>query len=902
MFRFIAILCALSLFAACTAEDFTQSEVAIEPPATTNSHSGRLRIKFRPDMEPERILATRSGLHTGDSVLDAALHDLGVEQMQRVFPPAGRFEERTRREGLHLWYDIRFSDKTPLTRASSGLVDLPCIDKVEPVYAARHIDCDVSVVAAAPRNPVLGSGPFPVNDPGLARQWHYYNDGSLEDALPGADIDLFRAWEVTTGSNEVVVAVVDGGIDYKHEDLAGNVGNWAELNGVEGVDDDDNGYVDDLYGWNFIHTFDAPYGTARITPVEHGTHVAGTIGAENNNGIGVCGIAGGRGDHSGVRLISCQMFSENRNDNGDEVAAIKYGADAGAVISQNSWGYLNVFQMPEVTRDAIDYFIKYAGVDEAGNQVGPMKGGIVIFAAGNDNRNYKSYPACYEKVVAVCALAPDYRKSWYSNYADWVDVAAPGGTFRDKGRYSDECAVYSTLPGNAYGYMQGTSMACPHVSGVAALAVSKHGGAGFTPDKLRAYLERKARPVETCNPGYEGMLGSGLIDAYLTLSTDHGIAPDPVSDLTHSNTVGEVELKWSVPADEDDGSATSFIILWRVGTLNHPDPDHLSDDTFLVEVPARGKTKGDPMSHTLTGIAEQTRYTVAIFAVDPWGNRSEVKSISFGTPANQPPVLEAEDAQDPRIPYNTTRVVSFLVNDPDSFGFTFELEDPSGSITPSKDGNRLLLSVFNYKRNPGTYTAKITVSDSFGASACADFRFELQPNQPPRLVQGFTPVYLGSLDEVTDFMPSAGFADEIPETLEYRIDYDRDMLHLRPWNGGYRIMPLRYGVSQITVRAMDEDGLGAQDSFTVLCRDDSRELDLYPNPVKDLLKIRMGRDVEGEIQVSVYDVTGVEVLACKAEIAPTRPAELNLSSLGKGTYTIRIRSGNLSFVRSIVKQ
>ena len=163
-----------------------------------------------------------------------------------------------------------------------------------------------------------------------------------------------------------------------------------------------------------------------------------------------------------------------------------------------------------------------------------MKGGIVIFAAGNEECDYRSYPACYERVLSVSALAPDYRKSYYSNFSEWIDVAAPGGSYKYEGRYGDEYAVYSTLPGNAYGYMQGTSMACPHVSGIAALAVAKYGGPGFTPDKLRSYLERGVHEVDSYNPDYEGRLGSGLVDAYLAVSMDRGIDPDPVVDLRHS--------------------------------------------------------------------------------------------------------------------------------------------------------------------------------------------------------------------------------------------------------------------------------------------------------------------------------------------------------------------------------
>ncbi len=901
MHWFKMALCAAALLSACTSEQLRDTPDGTEPSVpqfeTTAVRGGRMRLKFREGEEPEAVTTTRSGIRTGLAKLDRAAASLGVTRMQRVFPPAGRFEERTRREGLHRWYDVWFDSVTPVTRAASDFSQLPGVERVEPVYTISYIGSSRTAVPA----PVSRATDVPFDDPGLALQWHYDNDGTLTDAVAGADINLFRAWEVTSGAPEVVVAVVDGGIDFQHEDLVGNVGNWAELYGQEGVDDDGNGYVDDIYGWNFIYSSAYPYGSNKITPVEHGTHVAGTIGAENNNGKGGCGVAGGRGGHTGVRLISCQMFTENKNDNGDEIAAIKYGADAGAVISQNSWGYTNVYSMPEITKEAIDYFIKYAGTDENGEQVGPMKGGIVIFAAGNDERDYMSYPACYEKVVAVSALAPDYKKSWYSNFSSWIDVAAPGGTYRKNGRYSDECAVYSTLPDNKYGYMQGTSMACPHVSGVAALAVAKYGGPGFTPDKLRTYLERSVHEVDSYNPEYKGRLGAGLIDAYLAVSMDRGINPDPVTDLRHSDTAGEVELTWTVPEDGDDGRADSFILMWRVGTLENPDPDNLPEGTFTATVPVRDKQAGETISYILTDIAEQTRYVVAIIAVDPWGNRSTTSVISFGTPANTPPTLVREGDPTVSIPYNETRTVTFLVTDPDSHGFTYELQDPSGAVTPRKDDERLYLDIRNYKRTPGSYSVRITVSDSFGASDAAAFDFTLQPNLPPVPNGALAPVYLGSMQETAEFIPSAGFGDEIPETVAYALEYDTDALYLQAVSGGYRIMPLRYGRSEITVTATDEEGLSARDSFAVLCRDDTREADLYPNPVKDRLTIRMGRSVQGQLSVTLYDAAGRMALHRIAQIAPTEPAEVDLSALGGGTYTVRLEHAGGSLIRSIVK-
>ena len=630
--------------------------------------------------------------------------------------------------------------------------------------------------------------------------------------------------------------------------------------------------------------------------------MAGTIGAENNNGKGVCGIAGGRGNHSGVRMISCQMFTENKNDNGDEVVALKYGAEAGAVISQNSWGYSNMYELPQITKDAIDYFIENAGVDENGVQTGPMRGGIVIFAAGNDERDYKSYPACYEKVLSVAALAPDYRRSYYSNFADWVDVAAPGGTYEYMHRYSDDCAVLSTLPDNKYGYMQGTSMACPHVSGVAALAVSQYGGEGFTPDKLRAYLVRGTHEVDTYNPNYKGRLGSGLVDAYLAVSMDKGIRPDAVADLTHSNTAGEVELSWSVPADGDDLHADSFILMWRVGTLDNPNPEALPEGAHKVLLPVRNMKAGDKMRYVLTDIAEQTHYTVAIIAVDPWNNRSDTTVISFGTPANTPPTLVRESADGVAIPYNTAATVEYRIDDPDSVLFTYELQDSSGAITVRKEDKRLCFDIFNYKRKAGAYTARITVSDNFGASDSAEFVYTLLPDEAPKATDAFKSVYLGGLNKTADFVPSDGFTDEVQETVKYSLEYDRNRLYLQPVADRYRIMPLCYGRSEVTVVATDEGGNVGRNTFAVVCRDESRgEMDVYPNPVRDRVKIAMGGDVDGTLRVEIFDTAGRRVFAGDAAIAPAEPAVVDLSSIGGGTYSFRVRYGNREWMRRIVK-
>ena len=911
----------LALLAGCQKDPDTEST----PTQDTNRTEGVIRMKLdRETAEALNVTRTRSGrVLTGNISFDELCNRYEVTGMERLFADNG-CAERTRKAGLDLWYVIRFKGSAEQIAEDFG--EIAGVNHVEIPRKITKVG-DVGRKSATPWRKLMAlpkavPANYPFNDPLFAEQWPLYNDGSVsEEAVAGADINVIPAWKKTAGRSDVIVAVLDEGVEYTHPDLAANM--WSGI------------------GKNFCSGYneDITWGQG------HGTHVAGTIAAVNNNDVGISGMAGGTGSGDGVKIMTCQIFhpTDGRYDASSNATAdaIKYAADNGAVICQNSWGYAagsmsldQWINQDRAVKEAIDYFIQYAGMSPDGQtQTGPMAGGVVIFAAGNENSGQPGYPAAYEPCISVAAVSCTYEAAWYTNYGPTVDICAPGGG--DAADFSrpihyNEGYNLSTLPTDlqngmtfvytnfrgevethtidyvsetlGYGYMQGTSMACPHVSGIAALAVAKYGGPGFTPDKLRTYLERGVHEVDSYNPEYKGRLGAGLIDAYLAVSMDRGIDPDPVTDLRHSDTAGEVELTWTVPEDGDDGRADSFILMWRVGTLENPDPDNLPEGTFTATVPVRDKQAGETISYILTDIAERTRYVVAVIAVDPWGNRSPTSVISFGTPANTPPTLVREGDTAVSIPYNETRTVAFLVSDPDSHGFTYELQDPSGAVTPRKDDERLYLDIRNYKRVPGSYTARITVSDSFGASDAASFDFTLQPNLPPVPNNAFAPVYLGSMQETAEFTSAAGFDDEIPETVTYALEYDTDALYLQASaGGGYRIMPLRYGRSEVTVTATDEEGLAARNSFAVLCRDDSREADLYPNPVESLLTIRMGRSVQGELGVTLYDASGRTVLRRTVGIAPTEPAEIDLSALGSGAYTIRLEHAGGSLTRTIVK-
>ena len=417
---------------------------------------------------------------------------------------------------------------------------------------------------AAEVEQVLASDETPFDDPRFERQWHLQNNGTdwknasgdpyIKGAVKGADVNVVPAWEKCTGSDKVIVSVVDGVVDHDHEDLAGNIWyNEAEKNGTDGVDDDDNGYVDDVYGFHF-YSNKGFSGMKNPTPgsgSNHGTHCAGVIAAMNNNGKGVSGIAGGTDTKGGVLIMSCATMSDDKGQGrGADVAAkaITYGCNNGAVISQNSWGFTNSninwnSDQFSSLREAIKYFTDYAGMDETGEvQVGPMKGGMVIFAASNEGYyegDIKKYPAADENVVAVASIAADYRPAYYTNYGAGCNIAAPGGDGM-LNRTTRKSEILSTVisdpaegVGN-YAYQGGTSMACPIVSGIAALGLSyaKELGKTFTREEFTSLLLSSVNNIDSrLAYGYKDMLvnnalvstpfsayqynmGTGIIDAW----------------------------------------------------------------------------------------------------------------------------------------------------------------------------------------------------------------------------------------------------------------------------------------------------------------------------------------------------------------------------------------------------
>ncbi|MEQ8475031.1 choice-of-anchor D domain-containing protein [Fulvivirga sp.] len=590
-----------------------------------------IRVKVKPQHVQKFNLKSHKKsaagyVQTGHTKLDKVNDELEVISYSRVFSEGGVYKKRREAFGLHLWYDVTFKRVSPSLHADRLLQfkNLEEIDVAEPVYE-KSLDLieGVSPKISQIENTRLSdkSPSFLPNDPRFDEQWHYNNTGQT-GGLDDADIDLPEAWNTQKGSDNVIVAIIDGGIDVSHEDLSGNIWvNSVELSGTPGVDDDGNGYIDDINGYNFADN------TGPISAHNHGTHVAGTVGAETNNGIGVSGVAGGTGSDDGVRLMSVQVFSNASQ--GGFAESFAYAADNGAIIAQNSWGYTSAGFYEQSVLDGIDYFIANAGYDADNNPIGPMQGGIVIFAAGNDNSDGAHYPGYYEPTLAVSSTNHNDQKSWYSNYGSWVDIAAPGGETSITSQ-----GVLSTLPGNSYGFYQGTSMACPHVAGVAALIVSQFGGDGFTPAQLRARLVETTDYIDDKNSGYEGLLGQGRVNAAATLLVNDGIPPENISDLTLESTrFNAIDLTWTAPFDEDNGSSASYEIRYSTSIINEE-----NFDMAVLGAVKLASDAGASEEHTLEGLVSETTYFVAIKSSDYFGNSSLISNvISFETPA--PPVI-----------------------------------------------------------------------------------------------------------------------------------------------------------------------------------------------------------------------------------------------------------------------
>lgn len=494
--------------------------------------------------------------------------------------------EVARKYGLHQWYMVSFDKERSLEQMAVKMASLPSVKSVQYNSFLKPVISDKVAEFVPVPSTRAESEDMPFNDPYFKHQWNLNNTGDKSiayNAVAGADVGVIDAWRLTAGDPSVVVAIFDCAVNNMHEDLRNAVWtNKAEADGKPNVDDDGNGFIDDTYGFNFVgcSKINKEYSEGLLEGKDvdavkgnilnwskgsgHGTHVAGIIGAINGNGKGVSSIAGGTGNGDGVKLMTCQIFEGTSNaSDAQNAAAFIYAADNGACIAQCSYGSSSVITSDELyingdddkqikgsplENAALRYFL-----DPANSNHESLKGNIAVFAAGNHKNPYSSYPGALPYVISVTAFGADYLPGGYTNHGPGSKIAAPGGEYTDDKNYGT--MILSTGVSNAaqaspgidggrtYVYMQGTSMACPHVSGVIALGISyaKKLGKTLTREELTSLLLTSTNDIDQYMSGtkryydlssyswtdidlgqYKGKMGTGAVDAWKFLMAIEG--------------------------------------------------------------------------------------------------------------------------------------------------------------------------------------------------------------------------------------------------------------------------------------------------------------------------------------------------------------------------------------------
>jgi len=443
---------------------------------------------------------------------------------------------------------------------------------------------------------IFANGVIP-NDPKFGELYGLRNDGSTGGSL-GADINATNAWSITTGSRDVVVAVIDTGIDYNHPDIAPNY--WTnpgetglDASGLDkstnGIDDDSNGFIDDFRGWDFVNNNNDP-----MDDHNHGTHCAGTIGANGNDGIGVVGV------NWNVSMVGVKFLSGSGSGTlADAVKAIEYTTSLGVTMTSNSWGgggYSDTMHAAiNAANDAGILFIAAAGNSSSNNDLNPH------------------YPSSYESENVIAVAATDHvdGMAGFSSYGlNSVHVGAPG---KD---------ILSTIADNNYASYSGTSMATPHVAGVAALIKAAY------PESTAAQI--KARILNTVDvvPSLEGKtVTGGRVNAFNALENDTE-APGSISSLViHAVGTTSIELSWDGAGDDGNlGQAKRYDI--RV--LSQPITDEVTWNA-ATKVPAQVIIGSDnSVSAVISGMTFGSSGYLAIKAIDNVGNIGPVsETIPF---------------------------------------------------------------------------------------------------------------------------------------------------------------------------------------------------------------------------------------------------------------------------------
>jgi len=437
------------------------------------------------------------------------------------------------------------------------------------------------------------------NDPRFPEMYGLRNTGQT-GGTAGADIKAVNAWDVFTGNPNTMIGVIDTGVDYNHPDLAANV--WTNPGEIPGnsIDDDHNGYVDDVHGYDFFNNDGDPFDDNG-----HGTHCSGTIAAVGNNNIGVTGV------NWNAKIVGIKFLSSGGSGSTDgAIAGVNYAITVGVRLTSNSWGGGGFSQ---ALLDAI-------------NAAGAA-GQLFVAAAGNSSANTDvspHYPSAYNSPYIIAVAASDHNDNLasFSNYgATTVDLAAPGDD------------ILSTLPGNSYGLLSGTSMATPHVSGVVGLTW------GRFPSMQNLLVKDLILNRVDVKASLQGrVLTNGRLNAFMTIADPDTLPPGAVANLSTSDpSSNALVLHWTATGDDGGtGRASSYDIRYSTSPI--------TDANFGLATPVTGpdpQTAGSAETFEVGGLDFSTTYYFALKALDEYSNPGPLSNVATGTTLGIPDITAA---------------------------------------------------------------------------------------------------------------------------------------------------------------------------------------------------------------------------------------------------------------------
>ena len=536
---------------------------------------------------------------------------------------------------------------------------------------------------------------------------------------------------------------------------------------------------------------------------------------------------------------------------------------------------------------AVDYFVKYAGCDNKGNQLpgSPMKGGVVIFAAGNEGIP-NGAPAEYDGVIAVGAVTPGGDKASFSNYGPWVDICAPG------------TSILSTIPNNQYDYSQGTSMACPHVSGVAALIVSYFGGPGFTNEMLKAKLLESSNKSAISQSRQVG----GLVDAYGAFVYGNDKAPSEVTDLEVSATGNKIDLTWTMTGDEDGKPAYGLLVLYgkdkaKVEAATPQDMQGVDYAACAPDLPV-----GEKAQFSMTGLDFEDQYYLKAYAYSYGRSYSAAtKVFAVATTENHAPEIILHHEGEIALMSSETLTIPFEIIDPDGHAIFLEYDKGSDaeSIMPNTDGTmRLILK--GSAAEIGTYTLKITAIDEYGSSTTLPITYKIKENSAPVKIKEIENVLLTAKGKEFTIDMGEYVTDPDGEQLKYDITISNQTIaHVTSKNNQLIGTALGYGVVDVNVKAKDARGESVTFDFKVQVKDPSKPLSVYPNPVIDYVNV--GTLDMAETTINIYSSTGQLVHSETSQVSGMEPARIDMSGCAPGNYSLQVTFGGNEYKQNIVK-